>query len=61
MEELTKRCKPYLEALQRAPQRVKRFLDELLHPRARLEDEPSPWNAARRDTTYRNNEGRDNR
>ena len=61
LEELTKRCKPYLEALQRAPQRVKRFLDELLHPRARLEDEPSPWDAARRDTTYRNNEERDNR
>lgn len=33
LDELTERCKPYLEALQRAPQRVKRFLDDAASPR----------------------------
>lgn len=61
LEELTERCQPYLEALLKAPQRVKHFLDELLHPRARLEDEPSPWDAARQNLKAKNNEWRDNR
>ena len=48
LDELTERCKPYLEALQRAPQRVKRFLDELLHPRAPEEEAISSWDASSR-------------
>lgn len=56
LDELTERCKPYLEALQRAPQRVKRFLDELLHPRAPEVEAISPWDASSRIMNKRNDE-----
>lgn len=56
LDELTERCKPYLEALQRAPQRVKRFMDELLHPRALEEEAISPWDASSRIMNKRNDE-----
>ena len=61
LDELTERCKPYLEAVRKAPQRVKRFLDELLHPRVKAEDEPLPWDASRRDMNVRNDDWRDYR
>ena len=61
LEDLSALCKPYLDALQRAPQRVKRFLDDILHPRAKAEDEPLPWDAARRSVHKGNNDWRDNR
>lgn len=60
LEELSALCKPYLDALQKAPQRVKRFLDDILHPRAKAEDEPSLWDAARRNV-HNNDDWRDNR
>ena len=62
LEALTERCRPYLEAIQRAPQRVKRFLDDLLHPHVFDPMEVSPFDASRRAMNrQKNNDWRDNR
>ena len=61
LDELTERCRPYLEALQKAPQRVRRFLDELLHPRPFDPIEVSPWDASSRAVNRRNEERRQSR
>ena len=61
LDELTERCRPYLVALQKAPQRVKRFLDDLLHPRSFDPVEVSPWDASSRAANRRNEERRQSR
>ena len=61
LDELTERCRPYLEALQKAPQRVKRFLDDLLHPKSYDPREVSPWDASSRTMNRRNDERRESR
>lgn len=43
LTELTEKCKPYLEALQSSPKRVKEFLDNLLKPKEKPVVKPSPW------------------
>ena len=60
LDDLTERCRPYLEALQKAPQRVKQFLDEILHPITYTPDRSSPNDRARQNMN-RNNEWRNDR
>ena len=45
LEELTEKCRPYLDALKRFPDKVKAFFDELLKPKEKEQEkyEPTPW------------------
>ena len=49
LDDLKERCAPYLEALQIAPGRVKRFLDDLLHLRSYEPEPRNPFDASLRD------------
>lgn len=43
--ELKEKCKPYLEALKRFPDKVKAFLSELLQPKDKPKEEKTQWDA----------------
>jgi len=45
LEELTEKCRPYLDALKRFPDKVKAFFDDLLKPKEKPQEkyEPTPW------------------
>lgn len=43
LADLTEKCKPYLEAIKRFPDKVKTFLSDLLKPKEKPVVKPSPW------------------